>query len=143
LSQSIASTHLREHGFRDVLHAREAVDDRVLAVTVALVAEAGPEAAVAEQHRGGAVAHHLGQARVEVDLEVEMRVDVQQSGHQPVAVDVDDPRGGLRRQVDAARGDTPVADRDVEGLRRPAAAIEHPGAAQQYIPGGVWHRIPR
>jgi hypothetical protein len=79
------------------------------------VAEAGAEAAVAEQHRGGAVAHHLGQARIQVDLEVEVRVDVQQSGHQPVAVGIDDcarrPAAAGRRP----RGDTPVADGDVDG----------------------------
>jgi hypothetical protein len=134
-----------QHGLGDVLHAREAVDDRVLAGAVALRAEAGTEAAVAEQHGGRAVAHHLGQARIEVDLQVEVRVNVEEPGHEPQPRTVNDAAGAVGRQVHAACRHAAVMHGDVEALRCPATAIKDRSIADQHVPavGCCWTGLLR
>ena len=77
-----------QHLFRDVLHAGKAVDDRIL-LTFHLLAEAGAQAAVAHQNGCGAVTHHLRQAGVQVYLQVEVCMNIQQAGHQPLAAAID------------------------------------------------------
>ena len=52
-------SHLAQHGFGDVLYSGEAINDRLLLARL-LGTKAGAEAAVAHQHRGRTVAHHLG-----------------------------------------------------------------------------------
>ena len=52
-------SHLAQHGFGNVLYPGEAINDRLLLARL-LGAKTGAEAAVAHQHRGRAVAHHLG-----------------------------------------------------------------------------------
>jgi hypothetical protein len=113
-------------------------------LTIALVAEAGAEAAVAEQHRGGAVAHHLGQARIQVDLEVEVRVDIEQAGHQPEPVDVDDcarrPRRQRRRRA-RRYGPSRTAMSMVCGASPlPSNTVALRSSTSQLA---SWHRIPR
>ena len=68
-----AVNDLAQHGLRDVLHTREAVEDRVVAVTT-LRAECRAKAAVADHDGGRAVAHGFGQAGCQLDLEVEVQL---------------------------------------------------------------------
>ena len=123
-----------QHRLGNVLHAREAIDDGVLLAAL-LPPEAGAEAAVAHQHRGGAVPDHLGQAGLQVDFEIEVGVDIEQAGHQPLAFGFDDVRRFMRRQCAAAGGDAPGAKGDIFLPGRCAGAVEDQRVADQRVPG--------
>ena len=69
----------------------------------------GAEAAVADEYRRRAVAHHLGQGRLYVDLKVEVRVNVEHAGDEPLITAIDHLRGGVGGQAVASCRDLAVA----------------------------------
>jgi hypothetical protein len=128
-----------QHGLGDVLHACEAIDDRVL-LGRALVAERQAQRAVAHHRGRGPVADDLGQARVHLDLQVDVGVDVQQARHDPPARGVDDLRGLAGGQSGAPGDHAAGRDGDVLGDRWATVAIEEQPAGDQQVPGCVSHR---
>ena len=124
---------LAQHGLRNVLDAREAVEDRVLAVP-SLRAEHRSEAAVADHDGRGSVPDGLRQPGREFDLEVEVRVDVQQSRHQPAACRIDHAFRARAVEPGAARCDATPGDREILPAGRRTGAVEHQRVADQRLP---------
>ena len=122
-----------QYGFRDVLNPGKAVNDGFLFAGL-LRAETGAEAAVAHQHSRSAVADDLGQCGLHVDLEIEMRVDVEHAGHQPLVRAIYNLCGGVGGQAIAASGDLAVAHGHVLNAGQRATAIKNLGALNQQIP---------
>ena len=102
----------RQYMLGNVFHAREAIDDRILR-GAALRAEGRAQRAVAHHHGGGAVAYHFSQARRDLDFEIEVRVDVDQAGHQPLPAALAHLARLFPREVPAAGGDTAARDGNV------------------------------
>ena len=97
-----------QYGFGDVLNPGKAVNDGLLLAGL-LGTKAGAEAAVAYQYSRSAVADNLGQRGLHVHLEVEVRVDVEHAGHEPLVRAIHHLCGGIGGQAVAARGDLAVA----------------------------------
>ena len=76
---------LVQHGFGDILDPGEAVDDGVLRAGL-LPAKAGAQAAVAHQHGGRPVPDHFRQTGFQIDFQVQVGVNIQQAGQQPLAL---------------------------------------------------------
>ena len=122
-----------QHVLGHVLDAREAVDDRLLAVPV-LAAEGDAQGAVGDDHGRRAVADDLRQARVDLDLEIEMRVRVEESRHHPMALCIDhfDRLRGVEAGADGR--DLATLDGDVGHARGGAIAVEQQSIADQEVP---------
>ena len=74
------------------------------------------------------------QAGRELDLQVKMRVDIQQTRHQPPAVGVDDHLRLLGWQFRTAGGDAPIEDGQIFACGRNTSAVKHQRIANQGIP---------
>ena len=79
--------------------------------SLVLAAEGHADRAVGDHGGGGAVTHHLGEPRVELDFEVEVGVNVPKSRHQPTAAGIDDLGGPGGVQVGADFGNLAVLNR--------------------------------
>ena len=103
----------------DRLDAREHVRD------VRGVAHRRAQRAAPHEHRGDAVAQGLVEGRVELDLPVVMRVDVDEAGRHPAPLGLDHrvPGSGLQRRL-RDRRHPPVLEAEVAHGGRPPTAIE-------------------
>ena len=124
-----------QHVLGDVLHPREAVDDRVLLLG-ALVAPCQAERAVAHHRGRRPVTDDLGEARVELHLEVDVGVDVQQTRQDPVPGGVHDLVGLVGGEVHAPGDHASVADGDVLMHGTSAVAVEDQSIGHQHVPRG-------
>ena len=122
-----------QHRFRHVLHAREAVNDRVLAIP-SLRAVGQTDAAVAHHGRRCAMPNHLRQPRVQLRLEVLMRVDIDHARNQVCAADVVHLLGSLLGQVVAHRRNAAATNRQIHNVTRLTATIKYLCTAQDRVP---------
>jgi hypothetical protein len=97
------------------------------------------------------VAHRFGQTRIDFHFHVEMGVDVEQAGHQPLAGAVDHRARPGRIEIETLGGDAALMDGEVVCLGHLPAAVENQGIFDQQIPCGLAshmhppprYRIPR
>ena len=133
---------LLQHPLGDVFHPGEAIDDRVLPLARALAAEACAEAAVPHQHGGGAVAHGFAQAGVQIHFQIQVGVDIQHPGQQPLARARHQPPRPPRLQFQPLGDHPPALQGDIDSLRLPPAAVKHQRPLNQAIPNCFGHFTP-